>query len=406
MGGTSTDVATIVDGQPQWTTSGVIDGLPIGLPAFDIVTVGAGGGSVAYLDAGGALRVGPRSAGASPAPPATAAAAPSRPSPTPISSSAASSPTTSSAATMRVDPALARRAIEPLAAAMGKTVEAAALGIVRVAEHEHGPRGRRRHQPARPRPAPLHPRQLRRRRRPARLRRGRVASKSPACSSRRTAACSAPWAWSSPRLSPTCRKRSLHLGATLDDARLAAEFGYLNVQAVDRVPVDQTAAVEAYADVPLPRPVARAEGPRLPPDVGVDRGNLPRGLRVSLRPRPRGSADRDRHAPPPQARAKTASRVARTAARRVGRCVGRHRFDRLRRTAAESPRGGRGVLTGSTAPGPLLLIDPEATAYVPPGCAHDRKARRGDRVDAGGAVASRCKTGGRSRHDGSHIDPA
>ena len=38
MGGTSTDVATIVDGKPQWTAAGVVDGLPIGLPAFDIVT--------------------------------------------------------------------------------------------------------------------------------------------------------------------------------------------------------------------------------------------------------------------------------------------------------------------------------------------------------------------------------
>jgi N-methylhydantoinase A len=68
MGGTSTDVATILSSRPQWTTSTTIDGLPIGLPMFDIQTVGAGGGSIAYLDAGGALRVGPRSAGAMPGP--------------------------------------------------------------------------------------------------------------------------------------------------------------------------------------------------------------------------------------------------------------------------------------------------------------------------------------------------
>ncbi|MDB5302251.1 MAG: hypothetical protein JWO87_3914, partial [Phycisphaerales bacterium] len=48
MGGTSTDVATILGGRPQWTTSMTVDGLPIGLPMFDIHTVGAGGGSVAY----------------------------------------------------------------------------------------------------------------------------------------------------------------------------------------------------------------------------------------------------------------------------------------------------------------------------------------------------------------------
>ncbi|MGB7160705.1 MAG: hydantoinase/oxoprolinase family protein, partial [Tepidisphaeraceae bacterium] len=46
MGGTSTDVALVSNGTPQWTTSSTIDGLPIGLPMFDIRTVGAGGGSV------------------------------------------------------------------------------------------------------------------------------------------------------------------------------------------------------------------------------------------------------------------------------------------------------------------------------------------------------------------------
>ncbi|HEY8748346.1 MAG TPA: hydantoinase/oxoprolinase family protein, partial [Tepidisphaeraceae bacterium] len=59
MGGTSTDVATVIGGRPQWTTSSSVDGLPLGLATLDIHTVGAGGGSIAYLDAGGALRVGP-----------------------------------------------------------------------------------------------------------------------------------------------------------------------------------------------------------------------------------------------------------------------------------------------------------------------------------------------------------
>jgi N-methylhydantoinase A len=58
----------VIDNRPAWTTSSSIDGLPIGLPMYDIHTVGAGGGSVAYLDTGGALRVGPRSAGARPGP--------------------------------------------------------------------------------------------------------------------------------------------------------------------------------------------------------------------------------------------------------------------------------------------------------------------------------------------------
>lgn len=67
MGGTSTDVA-LCDGGPGRTTESAIGGLPLKLPMIDIHTVGAGGGSVAWLDAGGALRVGPESAGADPGP--------------------------------------------------------------------------------------------------------------------------------------------------------------------------------------------------------------------------------------------------------------------------------------------------------------------------------------------------
>ena len=67
MGGTSTDVA-LCAGRPPLTTAGEIAGLPLRLPLIDIHTVGAGGGSLAYLDAGGALQVGPQSAGAAPGP--------------------------------------------------------------------------------------------------------------------------------------------------------------------------------------------------------------------------------------------------------------------------------------------------------------------------------------------------
>ena len=68
MGGTSTDVAPIVDGRAERTTEGEIAGVPIKLPMVDVHTVGAGGGSIAWIDDGGALRVGPRSAGANPGP--------------------------------------------------------------------------------------------------------------------------------------------------------------------------------------------------------------------------------------------------------------------------------------------------------------------------------------------------
>ena len=67
MGGTSTDVSLIDDGIGRTTDSKVGD-FPVRLPLIDIHTVGAGGGSIAYLDTGGALRVGPRSAGANPGP--------------------------------------------------------------------------------------------------------------------------------------------------------------------------------------------------------------------------------------------------------------------------------------------------------------------------------------------------
>ncbi len=68
MGGTSTDVAPIVGGEAQTTTESVVAGVPIKLPMVDVHTVSAGGGSIAWPDAGGALRVGPQSAGAAPGP--------------------------------------------------------------------------------------------------------------------------------------------------------------------------------------------------------------------------------------------------------------------------------------------------------------------------------------------------
>ncbi len=67
MGGTSTDVA-LVDGEIHATNEAEVAGLPVRVPMLDIHTVGAGGGSIARFDAGGALRVGPESAGADPGP--------------------------------------------------------------------------------------------------------------------------------------------------------------------------------------------------------------------------------------------------------------------------------------------------------------------------------------------------
>jgi N-methylhydantoinase A len=68
MGGTSTDVCLVTGGEPDLTSEFSLDGLPIRTPIIDINTVGAGGGSIIWVDDGGMLRAGPRSAGADPGP--------------------------------------------------------------------------------------------------------------------------------------------------------------------------------------------------------------------------------------------------------------------------------------------------------------------------------------------------
>jgi N-methylhydantoinase A len=68
MGGTSFDAALVRDRQPLTITEGQVNRLSLALPMLDIVTIGAGGGSIAWLDEGGLLRVGPQSAGADPGP--------------------------------------------------------------------------------------------------------------------------------------------------------------------------------------------------------------------------------------------------------------------------------------------------------------------------------------------------
>jgi N-methylhydantoinase A len=68
MGGTSTDVCLVERGKPSLAAETEIDGLPVRTPVLDIVTVGAGGGSLIWIDDGGMLRVGPQSAGADPGP--------------------------------------------------------------------------------------------------------------------------------------------------------------------------------------------------------------------------------------------------------------------------------------------------------------------------------------------------
>lgn len=68
MGGTSSDICLIRNGRPVWTVEASVGGFPIRLPMMDIHSVGAGGGSVIWVDSGGGLRVGPKSAGGNPGP--------------------------------------------------------------------------------------------------------------------------------------------------------------------------------------------------------------------------------------------------------------------------------------------------------------------------------------------------
>ena len=135
MGGTSTDVCLVRDGVPVLTSDAEIDGLPIRTPVLDIVTVGAGGGSIVWRDDGGMLRVGPRSAGAEPGP-----ACYRRGGADPTITDAHIVRGTVLADTflggrMEIDAALAREAFGALAAQLGRSVAQAADDAVRVAEH-------------------------------------------------------------------------------------------------------------------------------------------------------------------------------------------------------------------------------------------------------------------------------
>ena len=67
-GGTSTDVSVVIDGEPTLTTEGSVGAFPSKIPMIDVVTVGAGGGSIAHVSPEGTLKVGPQSAGADPGP--------------------------------------------------------------------------------------------------------------------------------------------------------------------------------------------------------------------------------------------------------------------------------------------------------------------------------------------------
>ncbi len=135
MGGTSCDVA-LIEGTPARTTQTTINGHPLHLPMLDVHTVSAGGGSIAWVDDGGALRVGPASAGARPGPAAYGRGG-TKPTVTDANVVLGRIDVTHPlAGGLRLDPDRARQALGGLATALDLTLEACARGIVAVAVQE------------------------------------------------------------------------------------------------------------------------------------------------------------------------------------------------------------------------------------------------------------------------------
>ncbi|TDR90222.1 hydantoinase/oxoprolinase family protein [Enterovirga rhinocerotis] len=133
IGGTSADVCLIRDGRPDLTKEARIDTLPVLVPMVDITTIGAGGGSLVWIDDGGLLRVGPRSAGADPGP-----ACYGRGGTAPTLTDAhvvcgRINPDAKLAGSLPLDAAAARRAFEPIAETLGLSVEEVASSAIRIA---------------------------------------------------------------------------------------------------------------------------------------------------------------------------------------------------------------------------------------------------------------------------------
>ena len=135
MGGTSTDVA-LIDGEPRPTNTGHIGPWPVSVPMVDMHTIGAGGGSIAFIDEGGLLQVGPQSAGADPGP-----ACYGRRGEQPTVTDAnlvlgRLRPDAFLGGRMRLDVAAARNAIATIAKTLRLSIEETAQGIIRIA-NEH-----------------------------------------------------------------------------------------------------------------------------------------------------------------------------------------------------------------------------------------------------------------------------
>jgi len=132
MGGTSNDVAVVREGKPLLASEGTIGPYPVRTPMVDVNTIGAGGGSIAWIDAAGGLRVGPRSAGAEPGPACYARGGDEA---TVTDASVVLgylNPARFAGGTMTLDVAAAKRAVAAVGRRLGVDTVAAAAGIHRV----------------------------------------------------------------------------------------------------------------------------------------------------------------------------------------------------------------------------------------------------------------------------------
>ncbi|MBG0818023.1 hydantoinase/oxoprolinase family protein [Planomonospora sp. ID82291] len=130
-GGTSTDVAVVLDGEPSLTTEGGVGRYPCTIPMIDIVTVGAGGGSVARISPEGTLKVGPASAGADPGPVCYGRGG-AEATVTDAHVVLGRIPAHLLGGEVPLDAAAARRAVAALAARLGLTCERTATGILEI----------------------------------------------------------------------------------------------------------------------------------------------------------------------------------------------------------------------------------------------------------------------------------
>ena len=133
IGGTSSDIALIAQGRPVIRPDGLLDGFRIRVPMVDVNSIGSGGGSIAWIDAGGGLRVGPQSAGAEPGPACYGRGGKDATVTDASIVLGLLDPAYFAGGTLRLDPDLAAKAVEErVARPLGLTLRQAALGIHRV----------------------------------------------------------------------------------------------------------------------------------------------------------------------------------------------------------------------------------------------------------------------------------